>query len=231
MAADRPDESFAALFEQSKKDVPSRSGPRIGDVVDVVVVQVGKDAVFVELDGRRQGYLEAIDLRSPDGATKASVGDRLRARVVAVGEDGVRLAPTVEAAVAAGASVSLGGEGDPDAVKIAVGQVVSGIVDRVESYGLFLQLEGTKGRAGRGLAPVSELGTPRGADLRKHFPLGTKVKVKVIGLEEGRMRLSVSALKDDEERAEFDGFREKEKKTAEPQGFGTLGDLLKKRGR
>jgi len=231
MGTDRPDESFAALFEQSKRDVPSRSGPRVGDVVDVVVVQVGKDAVFVELDGRRQGYVESIDLRSPDGATKATVGDRLRARVVRVDDQGVRLAPTVEAAVAAGASVSLGAEGDADAVKIAVGQLVSGVVDRVESYGVFLQLEGTKGRTGRGLAPVAELGTPRGADLRKHFPLGTKLKAKVIGLEEGKMRLSLRALKDDEERAEFDGFREKEKQGAEPRGFGTLGDLLKKRGR
>src|SRR5580704_3631439 len=150
MAPDRPDDSFAAMFEQSG-GVPRGRAPRVGDAVEAVVVQVGKDAIFVELDGRRQGFVETTDLRGPDGTTKVAVGDRLRARVVRIDEQGVRLAPTVEAAVAAGASVSLGPEGGTDAVKVAVEQIVSGIVDRVETYGVFLQLEGTKGRAGRGL--------------------------------------------------------------------------------
>ena len=128
--------------------------------------------------------------------------------------------------------MSLGGRTEPDAVKFAVGQIVSGVVDRVESYGVFLQLDGTKGRAGRGLVPVAELGTPRGADLRKLFPLGTKLKAKIVALEEGKMRLSLRALKDDEER---DGVRRasraKEKQARRAGGFGTLGDLLKKRGK
>lgn len=230
MGSDRPAESFAALFEQSR-NVPRARAPRVGDVLDAIVVQVGKDAVFVELDGRRQGFIESIDLADEDGVVKATVGEKLRARVVRVDDQGsVRLAPTVEAAVAAGASVSLGAEGDPDAPKVALGQTISGTVERIESYGLFLQLDGTKGRAGRGLLPVAEMGTPRGADLRKLFPLGTKLKAKVIGLEEGKMRLSLKAMKDDEERAEFDGFKQKEQKAPEQAaGFGTLGDLLKKK--
>jgi small subunit ribosomal protein S1 len=126
--------------------------------------------------------------------------------------------------------VSLGGDGDAEAPKVALGQTISGTVDRIENYGLFVQLEGTKGRAGRGLLPVSELGTPRGADLRKLFPQGTKLKAKVIGLEEGKMRLSLNAMKEDEERAEFDGFKSKEQKAPEQAAsFGTLGDLLKKK--
>jgi small subunit ribosomal protein S1 len=231
MPSDRPADTFAALFEQSGRAAPDRRGPRTGDTLEVVVVQVGKDAVFVELDGRRQGYVEAADLRAPDGTTKAAVGDRLRMRVVRVDDQGVRLAPTVEAAASAGVSVSLDGSTEPDAPKFAVGQTVTGSVDRVENYGVFLQLDGTKGRAGRGLLPVAELGTPRGADLRKAFPLGTKMKAKIVGLEEGKMRLSVRALKDDEERAEFEGFKgkEKEKQASAPAGFGTLGDLLKKK--
>jgi small subunit ribosomal protein S1 len=229
MASDPPKDSFASLFEQTGNAVPRRQGPRVGDMLEVVVVQVGKDAVFVELDGRRQGFIEALDLRAPDGTMKAAVGDRMRARVLHVDDQGVRLAPTVEAAVAAGVSVSLDGSTEPDAVKFAVGQVVSGTVERVETYGVFLQLDGTKGRTGRGLAPVSELGTPRGADLRKAFALGTKMKAMVIGLEEGKMRLSVTALKDDEERKDFEGFKGKEPQSPAASGFGTLGDLLKKR--
>jgi small subunit ribosomal protein S1 len=239
MTRDPPDESFAALFEQTGRAAPAARGPRPGDVLDVVVVQVGKEAVFVELDGRRQGYIEAVDVRAPDGTIPVAVGARLRARVTEVGEQGVRLAPTVEAAVAVGASVILGGTGgagagnraagEGEGVTVALGQVVSGAVDRVESYGVFLQIDGTKGRAGRGLIPTAELGTPRGADLRKAFPLGTKLKAKIVAIEEGKMRLSVRALKDDEERAEVESFRAKEKQGAAPQTFGTFGDLLKSR--
>ncbi len=230
MSSDHPEESFAALFEQTNKGTLRKRGARVGETLDVVVVQVGKDAVFVELDGQRQGLIEAVDLRAPDGTIKAAVGDRLRARVVQVdAEQGIRLAPTVQAAVEAGASVTVGGDSaDPAAVKVAVGQVVSGTVDRVETYGLFLQIEGTKGRSGRGLLPTVELGVARGTDLRKTFPLGTKLTAKVLDMAEGKIRLSLRALKDDEERAHFDGFREQEKKTAAPQGFGTLGDLVRK---
>jgi small subunit ribosomal protein S1 len=234
MSSDRPDESFAALFEQSGRAAPPSRGPRPGDTIDAVVVQVGKDAVFVELDGRRQGYFEAADLRTPDGAMTVTLGAKLRARVVEVGEQGVRLAPTVDAAIAVGASVKIGGAGqgrasDSDGVKVAVGQAVTGTVSRVENYGIFLQIDGTKGAAGRGLAPTAELGTPRGADLRKAFPLGTKLKAKIVAIEDGKMRLSLRALKDDEERADVESFRAKEKESAAPQGYGTLGDLLKAR--
>jgi small subunit ribosomal protein S1 len=245
MSGDRPEESFAALFEKAdpRASVPRR-GARIGEVLEGTVVQVGRDAVFVELEGGRQGTIEAIDVRGPDGAIKAAVGDRMSVRVVRVDpQSGIQVVPTRDSAVAAGATVSVGGGPDGEAVdstsaaqprraqdlRVAVGQAVSAVVDRVESYGLFLQVEGTKGRAGRGLAPLAELGVPRGADLRKAFPIGTKMKVKIIDLAEGKMRLSVRALKDDEERAEVEGFREKEKASAAPRGFGTIGDLIKAR--
>jgi small subunit ribosomal protein S1 len=154
--------------------------------------------------------------------------------VIEVGEQGVRLAPTVDAAVAVGASVSLGGPAqgrasEGEGVKVAVGQAVSGTVSRIENYGVFVQLDGTRGAAGRGLAPTAELGTPRGADLRKAFPIGTKLKAKIMAIEDGKMRLSLRALKDDEERVEVETFRAREKESAVPHSYGTLGDLLKAR--
>ena len=230
MSTDRPDESFAALFEKQGAGQASRKrNPRVGETLEVVVVQVGRDAVFVEIDGNRQGYIESLDLKAPDGSIKATVGARMRARVVRVDGEGVRLAPTVEAAVAVGASVPLGGSPEAAAVTVAIGQVVSGVVDRVESYGVFVQIDGTKGRAGRGLLPTVEIGAPRGTDLRKTYPVGTKVKAKVLEIGDGKLRLSLRAMKDDEERKEFEGFRgQQEKKGPTTNSFGTFGDLLRK---
>jgi small subunit ribosomal protein S1 len=111
---------------------------------------------------------------------------------------------------------------------VGLGAVVSGVVDRVETYGVFVQLDGTKGRAGRGLIPNAELGTPRGSDTRKLFPEGAKVSAKVLETGEGRLRLSIRAMRVDEERAQFDGYRERNV----PSGkLGTLGDLLNKKRR
>jgi hypothetical protein len=49
---------------------------------------------------------------------------------------------------------------------------------------------------------------------------------KVLETGDGRLRLSLQAVKDDEERAEFDGYRER---SAQSSGFGTLRDLLEKK--
>jgi small subunit ribosomal protein S1 len=223
MASDRPQESFAALFEQSTRAAARPKRPRVGDEVEAVVVQVGKAAVFVELSGHEQAFFDALDLRNPDGTSTVKEGDKLRARIAQVDDEGVRVE------LAESVRVASDGGGAEEAVKIVVGQMVSGAVDRVENYGLFLQIDGTKGRAGRGLLPTVELGTPRGADLRKAFPIGTKLQAKVIAVEEGKMRLSLRAVKDDEERKQFDGFREKDKASEESRGFGTMADLLKNR--
>jgi small subunit ribosomal protein S1 len=62
---------------------------------------------------------------------------------------------------------------------LKAGAIVNGTVDRIETDGIFVQVHGTKGRAGRGLVPNAELGVPRGTDLRKAFPEGTRVTAKV----------------------------------------------------
>jgi small subunit ribosomal protein S1 len=109
---------------------------------------------------------------------------------------------------------------------LMVGAVVSCSVDHVETFGVFLQVEGTRGRAGRGLVPNTELGTARGADTRKLFPPGKKLIAKVLETGEGKLRLSVKAIKADEERADFDGYRAS---SGAGGKLGTLGDLFSRK--
>ncbi len=85
-------ESFAALFEADSKNKPRKAAGRgyaPGEPVEGTVVRVGKDAVFVDLDGKREGYLDLIELQGEPPA----VGDKLRAVVVrSEGDGAVRLA-------------------------------------------------------------------------------------------------------------------------------------------
>jgi small subunit ribosomal protein S1 len=114
---------------------------------------------------------------------------------------------------------------DAGGPNLVVGSVVKGTVDRIEPYGIFLQINGTRGRVGRGLIPNVELGTARGADHRKMFPAGMELTAKVLETGEGKLRLSLKAVKEDEERADYDGYRA----SASQNKLGTLGDLLRKR--
>jgi len=113
----------------------------------------------------------------------------------------------------------------PAPPKPRVGLVVTGQVDRVESYGVFLVFPG-----GRGLVPASETGTDRGTDLRRHFTLGQELKAAIVEVEgSGKIRLSIPAAVRMEERAEMEAWKRKQPSGGGGKGFGTLGDLLKGR--
>ena len=99
-------------------------------------------------------------------------------------------------------------------------------VERVEPHGVYVQVEGVLGRRGRGFIPNSEMGTERGTDHRKKFSPGTEIDAKVIGLDrDGGLRMSRKAFAQDEERRAVQDYR----KEAATKGFGTFGDILKKK--
>ena len=86
MESDPKDDSFAALFEsQAKEKGPKRArAVRVGDKIEAKVVQVGKEAVFVELDGKQQAFIEIDEVRGPEGQVEIKAGDTAAARVVEV---------------------------------------------------------------------------------------------------------------------------------------------------
>lgn len=192
----------------------------LGTVLAGHVARVMDFGVFVRVASGIEGLLHVSELggKVQDASKLYKVGDALNVVVRAVdrGARKMSLAPAPD-------GLGVGAEARGPAV--AIGALVHGSVDRIETYGIFLQIDGTRGRAGRGLVPNAELGTPRGADTRKLFPLGTKLTAKVLETGEGKLRLSLRAVKDDEERADFDGFRAQ----SAQKGLGTLGDLLRKK--
>jgi small subunit ribosomal protein S1 len=187
------------------------------------VTRIVDFGAFVRVAPGIEGLLHASevggksDRSGKSGLATLAVGQEIPVVVKSIdrGAKKVSLVLAPDGAVA-GASVK--------PLALAIGSVVSALVERIETYGVFVQVEGTKGRAGRGLVPNVELGVPRGTDLRKAFPDGTKVLAKVLEVGEGRLRLSVKGAKDDEERSHYEGFS-----ASGAKGMGTFGDLLRKK--
>lgn len=99
-------------------------------------------------------------------------------------------------------------------------------VDRVEHHGVFVQIVGVVGKRGRGYIPNSEMGTERGTDHRKLFPVGKELDVKAIGTDrDGSLKFSRKAFTNDEEKRAVQDYR----REAAKQGFGTFGDLLRQK--
>ncbi|AGP36427.1 RNA-binding protein [Sorangium cellulosum] len=236
-------ESFASLFEQSEGAGKQRRRQyHTGETVEVTVVAIAREAVFADLGGKQEGMFERAALIDGEGKLRVAVGSRVSAVVSGVdsGTGQVRLTPVVVRASDDGASsLSVASPAAGGAPLLVEGARVKGKVTGIERYGIFVQIAGTSGRSGRGLVPTAETATPRAADLKKHFTVGQEVEAKILSVDEsGKIRLSISALRADEERGQFESYAKAERsgdagdkgaKQPTPRNFGTLGDLLAKK--
>ncbi len=103
------------------------------------------------------------------------------------------------------------------------GTVVTGKVERIESYGIFIGWDG-----GKGLIPASETGTDRGTDLKRTFPMGTELKAEIIEIEGNKLKLSIVAAVRSEERADLEAWKNTQKPAGGGKsGLGTLADKFK----
>lgn len=219
MSAKSPDESFAAMFESAAPQHRGVTRRRRGDRLDVTVVAIGRDAVFVDLGGKQEGYFDRSEVVDKKGVPFVSVGSVVQAIVVEADGERVRLSPVSVRRSDSSELVDETGETVHIPVSrngslLVEGARVRGTVTGVERYGAFIQLEGTQGRHGRGLLPVQEMGLPRGADLQKHFPVGTAVETKIVAVApDGKIRLSIRALAQDAEREEYAAYQTQQSDT------------------
>lgn len=103
------------------------------------------------------------------------------------------------------------------------GAVVTGKVNRVEPFGIFIEWDGFNG-----LIPASETGTERGTDLKRVFAMGKEVKAEIIEVEGHKLKLSIVAAQRSEERADLDAWKKDQAKQVKGAGgFNSLADKLK----
>lgn len=193
----------------------------VGRVVAGQVSRIAEFGAFVRIASGVEGLLHISELgartkRVEDAGVQ--IGQSLLVRVLSVDPVKKRIALAPASEGAAVGSEDRGGS-------VIVGAIVKATVEKVENYGVVVQLVGTKGRAGRAVVPNAETGTKQGSDLRKEFPTGKEITAKVIEAGDNRTRLSIKAAVEDAERADFDSY----KAAHGGKGMGTLGDLLAKK--
>jgi small subunit ribosomal protein S1 len=208
--------SLKALEGDPWAAVPGRLRER--QVVRGRAVRATEFGVFVELSPGVDGLLHVSEIpRSRQTAIRegAASGAELVVMVVNVDLEKRRIALALAPDDAApGAQVES---------TLAEGAVLTGTVERVEPFGVFVRL----GPGQTGLIPNAELGTARGTDPRRAFPVGSEVTVLVLAIEEGgrRIRLSREKALLQAEQAETQAYlRDAGKKGG---GFGlTLGERM-----
>jgi small subunit ribosomal protein S1 len=210
--------SLKALDADPWKAVPGTLRER--QVVRGRVVRMTDFGVFVELRPGVDGLLHLTEIpRSRHGEMKKAAETRAELVVLVTSLDldrrriGLALAP--EGAIP-GAHVES---------KVVPGGVVTGTVERIESFGVFVRV----GPGQVGLVPNPEMGTPIGTDHRKAFPPGTELKVAVLSIEDGgkRIRLSRAQALRMEEDAETRAYMQEA--TRKTTAFGmTLGEALRR---
>ena len=102
---------------------------------------------------------------------------------------------------------------------IQVGDVFTGKVESIQPYGAFVDL----GDGISGLVHISQISTERIKHPSVALAEGQEVRVKVIGKQDGKLKLSIKALLEDQK-------KEEEEKVVIPkaESIGTsMGDLLK----
>ncbi|HEY6079019.1 MAG TPA: S1 RNA-binding domain-containing protein [Polyangiaceae bacterium] len=224
-------DSFASLMASGSDSVADRARKRLerGQALDVTVLQVSSDFVYVDVGTAGDGKIPTSELSDENGKLRVKPGDTVRASVVE--------ARTVGAVLRALQSASGKEVPKPD-------EVLEGKVTRVENYGVFVTTA-----KGDGLVPGRELGLAPGADLRKAFPIGKELTVVTMDVDDrGRIRFSAKEVARVQEQKNFREFTEggepidgegeaaaaaapaagkaKPKPKPSPRNFGSLGDVF-----
>lgn len=103
------------------------------------------------------------------------------------------------------------------------GTAVQGTVENVQSFGVFVEIAGGI----TGLVPMSQLPDEEKDAVHVKFRPGNEIEARVLDIDTGRRRLTLSRLAgDDAARGDFDDWR---KQSDDNAGLGTFADLLKNR--
>jgi len=167
------------------------------EIITVVPTEANLGGLLIDMHGIK-GFVPLSQLapihypRVEDGDQEAIfeklldlIGKELRVRIINIDEEEKRIILSEREA--------LKEERESILKELEVGKIFEGVVSGISSYGLFVTIGGTV----EGLVHISEITYGHVNDIDKLGKIGDVVKVKVIGLENGKISLSSKKLKDD----------------------------------
>jgi small subunit ribosomal protein S1 len=187
-------------------------------VLTGTVTKLMNFGAFVQLEPGVEGLIHISNLgmgrRINHPKEAVSEGEQVQVRVITVDQEARRIGLEL---VFQGSE----GEGSPQP-ELKEGDVVTGTVDSIKDYGLFVTLPGGKS----GLLHVSEIGDKKTGDLRNRFQVGSSLEVQILGVDSETKKISLST-KSLSMSAEQSQFKEFVTGKGGAKSLGTLGDLLK----
>ncbi|MGE4444311.1 MAG: 30S ribosomal protein S1 [Candidatus Altimarinota bacterium] len=165
------------------------------EVITVRPTEANKGGLLVDIDGLKGfipvSQLTPLNYPRVEGADPAKilehlqglVGKDFKVKVINVDEAGKKIIFSEKAAISENRDKALG--------NLKVGDVVEGTVSGILTYGLFITFDGLEG-----LVHVSEIDWGHVNNPSKFAKVGQKIKVKVIGLDNDKISLSVKRLQE-----------------------------------
>lgn len=184
---------------------------REGSVVTGQVTRLAPFGAFVQIEPGIEGLLHISSMglgrRVSHPKEVVTEGEEIQVKVASVDATARRMGLEMSFA-----SEEEGGQGG-----LQAGAILEGSVDAVKPYGAFLLLPG--GRTG--LLHVSEMAGDTTGDLRRKFPQGATVKVRVlkVDLDTGKISLSTKGIEEAEETLDFKTYQ------GEKVGSGSFGTM------
>jgi small subunit ribosomal protein S1 len=119
-------------------------------------------------------------------------------------------------------------EATPAGAGPKVGDAIEGVVSGVKPFGVFVDIASPGARLS-GLIPVSETGESRDVNLFKKFPKGRPIRAQIVHIDEqGRIRLSLTAIKENQERAGYESYKTGAKAPSAGTSLSIFADVLEK---
>ncbi|MBU4347124.1 S1 RNA-binding domain-containing protein [Patescibacteria group bacterium] len=184
-------------WQEKQKDVIIKH--KIGNVVEGEITAITDFGVFVSFGENLEGLIHISELawqRIDDPADLFKVGDKIKAEIISI--DGSKIFLS--------AKKLLGDPWKDVDKKYKEGQIVTGIILKVNPFGLFVELD----RDIHGLAHITQLGLASGQKISDGFKPGEKQKFTIVSIESKEHRLGLAMKKESAQ-----GGQEKDVKKAE----------------
>jgi len=182
---DDPDDNgdFAAMFAESERGKPKGGKrPRVGDMVKGTIINIGKEAVFVDLGSKAEGQLDREQVVDREGKLLVKIGDVIEARIASDTGGVLSLRTKLGRGPEARAELQ-------QAFDLAI--PVEGLVTEVVKGGLSVDVAGV-----RGFCPASQIDLRFVDDLSVY--VGQRLTFRITRYEPRNLVLSRRALLEEE---------------------------------